>query len=141
MQVLDRESAPGVFVAGADNAKLAVEAGKDHLPEVGARAPQGAFAQRRGQVLPHALHDREDAFGGVAGMRHLHGEHAAMRDGFQEEVRGDPGGDAHLPCLQDDVVAAAPLLKGQLRGVRFERQGASAAVAHLQQALGQMNSP
>ena len=41
-------------------------------------------------------------------------------NGLQEELPGDPGGDAHLARLDDDVLLAAVLLEPGLHRIGFE---------------------
>jgi hypothetical protein len=69
-------------------------------------------------------------------MRDQYGQHAFGGNRLQEEPAGNPGGDAHLARLQDDVAGAAILFKGLLRGVRGERAFGSEAVADVEHLAG-----
>ena len=63
------------------------------------------------------MHDAEDLFGGFLRVRDLEGERAGLGDGLEEEARGGPCRQAHLPRLEDDVARSATQLEGALRGV------------------------
>jgi hypothetical protein len=79
--------------------------------------------------------DAEDLLGGLLGMRHLQGEGAGAGDGFEEEARGGPGGEAELARLEDNVALAAALLEELLHGVGDEGHGDAGTGAHAQPVL------
>ena len=133
VQVLDGEAAPGVLFARADDAELAVERAEDHAVGACAGEPERALAQLVGQVLPQAVHDGEEAFRGLAGVRAEHGKRAGQGDGLEKEARGDPGGDAHLPGLEDDVLRAALGFEEALHRVGFERMDPAGAIPDVEQ--------
>src|SRR5580698_1178 len=65
-------------------------------------------------------------------MGDLEGESAGPGDGAEKEACGDPGGEAHLAGLEDDIARSAASLEGLLHGVGLEKNAAATACAHAQ---------
>jgi hypothetical protein len=66
------------------------------------------------------VHDAKDLFCCLLIVRHLHGKQALVGDDIEEEACGDPGADAHLPRLENDVALAGTRFVLLLGGVRLE---------------------
>ena len=117
VQVLHGEAAAGVPVRCGEDAELAVERGEAHGADICNAALEHAFLVFFVQTIPEALHGLKDRLGRLTCVRDHDGEGAGLRDGLEEEAACDPGGDSHLPGLEDDVALLAVLLKGHLRRV------------------------
>ncbi len=141
MQILDRKPASRALIASAQNAELAIQLWKAHLPHVGTAAPQRTFSSLLRQLLPETLHHAEDSLGSFASLRHLHGQHAASRNGLQKQPRRNPGRHAHLPRLQNDIPSSAPFFEGALHRIRCEGPYHSISIAHLQVLFNCIDHP
>jgi hypothetical protein len=109
------------------------ESTRNSLSSAGKRA----LAQLVVETLPELLHDGEDGFSGAPGLGNQYGQRASGGDRLQEEPARDPGGDAHLAGLQDDVAGGAVLFEGTLRGVGGERTFEAETVTDAEQHPGE----
>ena len=133
VHVLHGQAPAGTLIRSAQHAELAVQLGEDHLPDVRPAAPETSLAHVLRERLPEPLHHAEDPFCSLACVGNQYRQHSAGGNGLQEEPSCHPCRDAHLACLDDDILASALTLKSGLGQVRLQRTFFAVAVSNSEQ--------